>query len=126
MNEARAEAVQIPLGISPVFLKQEDLRSHLFGDVWKMSIPHVFKDVPANYDLGNAVASLGFYGRWCNAFAIAVHRHMKNMPLAAKVLDVASGTHDVPLRLLAVNPALEVHAVDSYLDMITEGQRRAA
>ena len=41
------------------------------------------------------------------------------------MLDVCSGTHDIPLRLFAIDPTLEIHAVDSSVDMTAEGQRRA-
>ena len=56
------------------------------------------------------------------AFAEAIHRHL---PRGSKVLDVCSGTHDIPLRLLATDPTLEIHAVDGSPHMTAEGQRRA-
>ncbi|MDE2133588.1 MAG: class I SAM-dependent methyltransferase [Alphaproteobacteria bacterium] len=101
---------------------KEDLRSRLFGDTWRNLIPEVFRDVPAYYDKGNAVASLGTCSRWSNTFAAAI---AKRMPRGSKVLDVCSGTHDVPLRLLAIDPTLEVHAVDGSPHMTAEGQSRA-
>ncbi len=110
------------MGISEDFLRKEDLRSRLFGDVWRTLIPEVFRDVPAYYDKGNAVASLGHCERWSDTFAAAIRRHL---PRGSKVLDVCSGTHDVPLRLLATDPTLEVHAVDGSPHMTEEGQRRA-
>ena len=110
------------MSISQEFLEKEDLRSRLFGEVWRTLIPEVFRDVPTYYDQGNAVASLGSCSRWSNIFAAAVGRHV---PRGAKVLDVCSGTHDVPLRLLAIDPTLEIHAVDGSPHMIAEGQRRA-
>ena len=85
-------------------------------------IPEVFRDVPTYYDKGNAVASLGSCSRWSNTFATAIHKHL---PAGAKVLDVCSGTHDIPLRLLAFDPTLEIHAVDGSPHMTAEGQRRA-
>jgi demethylmenaquinone methyltransferase/2-methoxy-6-polyprenyl-1,4-benzoquinol methylase len=110
------------LSISEEFLAKEDLRSRLFGEVWRTLIPEVFRDVPTYYDRGNAVASLGNCSRWSNKFAAAIGRHM---PRGSKVLDVCSGTHDIPLRLLAADPTLEIHAVDGSSHMIAEGQRRA-
>ena len=41
------------------------------------------------------------------------------------MLDVCSGTHDIPLRLLTIDPTLQVHAVDRSEHMTAEGQRRA-
>ncbi len=41
------------------------------------------------------------------------------------MLDVCSGTHDIPLRLFAADPTLRVHAVDRSEHMTAEGQRRA-
>ena len=110
------------MSISEEFLQREDLRSRLFGDIWRTLIPEVFRDVPAYYDKGNAVASLGNCSRWSNRFADAVGRHL---PRGAKVLDVCTGTHDVPLRLLARDPTLAIDVVDGSAHMIAEGQRRA-
>jgi demethylmenaquinone methyltransferase / 2-methoxy-6-polyprenyl-1,4-benzoquinol methylase len=108
--------------ISAELLKKEDLRSRLFGETWRTLIPQVFRDVPTYYDKGNAVASLGNCSRWSTAFATAVHRHL---PRGANVLDVCSGTHDIPLRLIAIDPTLEIHTVDGSVHMTAEGQRRA-
>ena len=110
------------MSISKDFLKKEDLRSRLFGDTWRTLIPEVFRDVPTYYDEGNAVASLGNCSRWSDTFAAAIRRQL---PRGAKVLDVCSGTHDIPLRLLATDPTLEIHAVDGSSHMTAEGQRRA-
>ena len=110
------------MSISQVFLEKEDLRSRLFGDVWRTLIPEVFRDVPTYYDRGNAVASLGSCSRWSNTFAAAI---MERLPRGAKVLDVCSGTHDIPLRLLAADPTLEIHTVDGSSHMTAEGQSRA-
>ena len=85
------------MSLSEDILRKEDLRSHLFGDVWRKLIPEVFRDVPTYYDRGNAVASLGSCAWWSNTFAAAIKRYL---PHGAKVLDVCSGTHDIPLRLL--------------------------
>ena len=110
------------MSISEEFLAREDLRSRLFGDTWRTLIPEVFRDVPTYYDRGNAVASLGNCSRWSNTFAVAIGRHL---PRGSKVLDVCSGTHDIPLRLLAADPTLEIHAVDGSSHMTAEGQQRA-
>jgi len=110
------------LSISENFVKKEDLRARLFGDVWRTLIPEVFRDVPTYYDKGNAIASLGNCSRWSNKFAAAIRRRL---PPGSKVLDVCSGTHDIPLRLLAMDPTLEIHTVDGSPHMTAEGQRRA-
>ena len=110
------------MGIPANLLEKEDFRSRLFGETWRTLIPEVFRDVPAYYDKGNAVASLGNCSRWSTTFATAVHRYL---PHGAKVLDVCSGTHDIPLRLLALDPTLKIHTVDGSVDMTAEGQRRA-
>ena len=109
------------MSISESFLKKEDLRAHLFGDIWRTLIPEVFRDVPTYYDKGNAVASLGSCSRWSNSFAAAIHRHLTR---GAKVLDICSGTHDIPLRLLTTDSTLEIYAVDASPYMIAEGQSR--
>ena len=110
------------MSISENFLKKEDLRARLFADTWRTLIPEVFRDVPTYYDKGNAIASLGNCSRWSNRFAEAIHSHL---PQGSKVLDVCSGTHDIPLRLLARDPTLEIYAVDGSPHMTAEGQRRA-
>jgi demethylmenaquinone methyltransferase/2-methoxy-6-polyprenyl-1,4-benzoquinol methylase len=110
------------MSISEDFLRKEDLRSRLFDDTWRTLIPEVFRDVPTYYDKGNALASLGNCSRWSNTFVAAIHRYL---PRGSKVLDVCSGTHDIPLRLLATDPTLEIHAVDGSSHMTAEGQRRA-
>jgi demethylmenaquinone methyltransferase/2-methoxy-6-polyprenyl-1,4-benzoquinol methylase len=110
------------MNISADILKKEDLRSNLFGETWRTLLPEVFRDVPAYYDKGNAVASLGSCSRWSNTFATAI---LKHLPPGANVLDVCSGTHDIPLRLLAFDPTLEIHALDGSAHMTAEGQRRA-
>jgi demethylmenaquinone methyltransferase/2-methoxy-6-polyprenyl-1,4-benzoquinol methylase len=110
------------MSLSEAILKKEDLRSNLFAETWRKAIPEVFRDVPTYYDKGNAVASLGNCSRWSNTFATAIHRHL---PPGATVLDVCSGTHDIPLRLLALDPSLEIHSVDGSPHMTAEGQRRA-
>ncbi len=110
------------MSVSEEFLQREYCRVSLFGETWRDLIPAVFRDVPAYYDKGNAVASLGSFGRWSDAFATAVHRRL---PRGARVLDVASGTHSLPLRLLACDPTLRIDAVDASEHMIAEGQRRA-
>ena len=88
------------MSISEEFLAKEDLRCRLFADTWRELIPEVFRDVPTYYDQGNAVASLGNCSRWSDTFAAAIGRHL---PRGSKVLDVCSGTHDIPLRLLAAD-----------------------
>src|SRR6266545_241732 len=110
------------MSISADFLKKEDLRSSLFGETWRTLIPEVFRDVPTYYDKGNAVASLGSCSRWSTTFATAISKYL---PRGANVLDVCSGTHDIPLRLLANDPTLDIHTVDGSPHMTAEGQRRA-
>ncbi len=110
------------MNVSAEFSKREDLRSRLFGETWQTLIPEVFRDVPKYYDQGNTVASLGSCSWWSNRFAAAIHR---DLPRGSKMLDVCSGTHDIPLRILALDPTLEIHAVDGSEHMTAEGQRRA-
>ena len=116
------EAKRHDMSLSEQILQKEDLRSRLFGEVWRTLIPEVFRDVPTYYDQGNAVASLGSCSRWSATFARAIDKHL---PHGAEVLDVCSGTHDIPLRLLALDPTLRIHAVDGSAHMTAEGQRRA-
>lgn len=100
--------------------EREKHRRELFTQIWADLIPKVFEDVPPYYDWGNAVASLGVCSAWSGKFAAAI-----DLPPGAKVLDVCSGTHDVPLRILRRNPSLQVYALDKSPHMLAEGQRRA-
>ena len=110
------------MSLSEQILKKEDLRASLFGETWRTLIPEVFRDVPTYYDQGNAVASLGSCSRWSATFARAISEHL---PRSATVLDVCSGTHDIPLRLLVIDPTLHIDAIDGSAHMTAEGQRRA-
>jgi demethylmenaquinone methyltransferase/2-methoxy-6-polyprenyl-1,4-benzoquinol methylase len=110
------------VSLSQEFADREDFRSRRFERVWKTLIPEVFRDVPAYYDKGNAVASLGNCARWSNRFADAI---AARLPAGAKILDVCTGTHDIPLRLLDRDSTLNIEAVDGSPHMIAEGQRRA-
>ena len=110
------------MSLSEQILKKEDLRASLFGETWRTLIPEVFRDVPTYYDQGNAVASLGSCSRWSATFARAIS---ERLPRGATVLDVCSGTHDIPLRLLAIDPTLHIDAIDGSAHMTAEGQRRA-
>jgi len=101
-------------------MQREMRRSELFAPIWRDLIPKVFEDVPPYYDKGNAVASLGLCSLWSNRFVAAM-----DLPHGARVLDVCSGTHDIPLRLLRRYPSLEILAVDRSPHMLAEGQRRA-
>jgi demethylmenaquinone methyltransferase / 2-methoxy-6-polyprenyl-1,4-benzoquinol methylase len=101
-------------------MQREKHRHELFAQVWEDLIPKVFQDVPSYYDKGNAVASLGICSAWSNRFVRAM-----NIPTGAKVLDLCTGTHDVPLRMMRRDPSLQVFALDGSPSMLAEGQRRA-
>ncbi|MDR2838868.1 MAG: CoA-acylating methylmalonate-semialdehyde dehydrogenase [Azonexus sp.] len=122
-GEPRQQEPSPDASIFEDFLKREDWRSQHFGDVWRTLIPEVFRDVPTYYDKGNAVASLGSCAWWSTRFARAIH---KRLPPDAKILDVCSGIHEIPLKLLSLDPTLEIHTVDGSPHMTQEGQRRAA
>jgi demethylmenaquinone methyltransferase/2-methoxy-6-polyprenyl-1,4-benzoquinol methylase len=98
-------------------------RQARFGDVWQEFLPKVFADVPAYYDKGNAVASLGLCGWWSNRVVqdIVIPKEIGDF----KVLDVCTGTHDIPRRLLKMHPGLQVFAIDRSPEMVAEGQRLA-
>ncbi len=110
------------MSLSQEFVEREIIRSHRFGDVWKTLIPEVFRDVPSYYDKGNAVASLGNCARWSNTFADAIAARLNP---GSRLLDVCTGTHDIPMRLLERESSLRIDAVDGSPYMIAEGQRRA-
>lgn len=108
------------MSIQDHFLQKEERRRELFTETWDTFIPKVFADVPKYYDKGNAVASLGVCSRWSKRFVGSM-----NIPQEGVVLDVCSGTHDIPIRLLKRDPSVTVYSVDQSPHMTREGQRRA-
>lgn len=121
-SDAQLAKSEANVSLSQEFVEREIVRSHRFEDIWKTLIPEVFRDVPTYYDRGNAVASLGSCARWSDRFADAVAGRLVR---GSKLLDVCTGTHDIPLRLLKHDPTIRVDAVDGSRHMIAEGQRRA-
>ena len=103
-----------------VFQHREHKRRTLFGEIWSVAIPDVFRDVPRYYRLGNIVASMGLWELWASQFVGLI-----DVVQGGKVLDVCAGTNDVGIRLLRRRPDLAVTAIDRSREMQEEGQRRA-
>ena len=103
-----------------VFQHREHKRRTLFGEIWSVAIPDVFRDVPRYYRLGNIVASMGLWELWAAQFVGLI-----DVVQGGKVLDVCAGTNDVGIRLLRRRPDLAVTAIDRSREMQEEGQRRA-
>jgi len=101
-----------------VFVERDAEREQQFGTIWRDLIPKVFADVPKYYDKGNAIASLGIMSLWSDRFARSI-----KLREGATVLDVCTGTHEVPRHLLKYNPNITVLAIDRSAEMIEEGQR---
>src|SRR5579863_1068675 len=83
----------------------------------------VFRSVARRYDLMNDLMSFGLHRAWKDALVTAVNPP-KNRPF--ELLDIAGGTGDVAMRVLAAGGA-ETHATvcDINADMLAVGRERA-
>src|SRR3974390_3350633 len=83
----------------------------------------VFRSVARRYDLMNDLMSLGLHRAWKDALVTAVNPP-KNRPFA--LLDIAGGTGDVAMRVIAAGGAETVATVcDINPDMLAVGRERA-
>lgn len=85
----------------------------------KATIRHLFTRIARRYDLLNRLMSLGQDQRW-RAEAIAALR----LPPHANVLDVATGTGDVALKLSRTHSDAHVTGLDLTFAMVREAQRK--
>ncbi|HFE44245.1 MAG TPA: ubiquinone/menaquinone biosynthesis methyltransferase [Nannocystis exedens] len=89
----------------------------------KLGSGAMFDGIAGRYDLLNRVMSLGLDGRWRRALVGAL---CKDLPAAARILDVATGTADVALALAAESPSLQVIGVDPSEQMLAHGREKIA
>jgi demethylmenaquinone methyltransferase/2-methoxy-6-polyprenyl-1,4-benzoquinol methylase len=83
----------------------------------------VFRNVARRYDLMNDLMSLGLHRAWKDALVIAVNPP-RNRPFA--LLDVAGGTGDVAMRVVAAGSAdTRATVCDINPDMLAVGRERA-
>lgn len=83
----------------------------------------MFDGIAARYDLLNRLMSLGLDRRWRRRLVRAVLTDAVQPPL---VLDLATGTADVALALLAADRALRVVGLDPSAQMLAQGARKTA
>lgn len=76
----------------------------------------MFDRIAARYDLLNRVMSLGLDRRWRTRLVRAL-----DLPPDARVLDVASGTADVALRIIALHASARVTGLDPSAAMLAVG-----
>jgi demethylmenaquinone methyltransferase / 2-methoxy-6-polyprenyl-1,4-benzoquinol methylase len=87
-------------------------------------VDDVFHSVARRYDLMNDLMSLGLHRAWKDALVTAVNPP-KNRPFA--LLDLAGGTGDVALRVIAASgEETRATVCDINADMLTIGRERAA
>ncbi len=87
-------------------------------------VDNVFHSVARRYDLMNDLMSFGLHRAWKDALVTAVNPP-RNRPFA--LLDIAGGTGDVALRLLAAGGArTRVTVCDINPDMLAIGRDRAS
>src|SRR6185437_15460113 len=83
----------------------------------------VFRSVARRYDLMNDLMSLGLHRAWKDALVTAVNPP-RNRPFA--LLDIAGGTGDVAMRVLAAGGAdTRATVCDINRDMLAVGRERA-
>ena len=80
----------------------------------------VFSSVADNYDLMNDAMSFGLHRLWKEILI-----ELSEVKSDSKVLDIASGTGDIPKILLNKHNAIEVHMTDINASMLSNGYRRA-
>jgi len=87
-------------------------------------IDDVFRSVARRYDLMNDLMSFGLHRAWKDALVTAVNPP-KNAPFA--LIDIAGGTGDVAMRVLAAGgEATRATVCDINADMVAVGRERAA
>ena len=87
----------------PSLASREDVREHLFNEVWTRELNSVFADVAPYYDRANYVASLGLWGWFRTCFLDTVE-----LTPGQRVLDVCAGTNAIGIGLLEREPTLDV------------------
>ena len=80
----------------------------------------VFSSVADNYDLMNDAMSFGLHRLWKEILI-----ELSEVKSDSKVLDIASGTGDIPKILLNKHNAIEVHMTDINASMLSNGYKRA-
>src|SRR5215472_11844449 len=84
----------------------------------------VFHSVASRYDLMNDLMSLGLHRAWKDALVTAINPP-KHRPFA--LLDIAGGTGDVALRVIAAGgPDTRAVISDINIDMLGVGRARVA
>jgi demethylmenaquinone methyltransferase/2-methoxy-6-polyprenyl-1,4-benzoquinol methylase len=88
-------------------------------------VDHVFRSVAPRYDLMNDLMSGGLHRAWKGALVTTVNPPRNERPFA--LLDVAGGTGDIALRVLAAGGAgTRATVVDVNAEMLAIGKARAA
>jgi demethylmenaquinone methyltransferase / 2-methoxy-6-polyprenyl-1,4-benzoquinol methylase len=87
-------------------------------------VDDVFRSVARRYDLMNDLMSFGLHRAWKDALVTAINPP-KNRPFA--LIDIAGGTGDIAMRIVAAGGAGTRAAVcDINADMLAVGRERAA
>jgi len=87
-------------------------------------VDDVFHSVARRYDLMNDLMSLGLHRAWKSALVTAVRPPRRG---SFALLDIAGGTGDIALRVLAAGgPQIKVTVADINADMLAVGRKRVA
>jgi len=81
----------------------------------------MFDGIAARYDLLNRILSLGMDGRWRRLAVRALA-----LPPASRVLDLATGTADVAIRIARAHPDAIVRGLDPSRAMLAVGRDKVA
>jgi len=88
-------------------------------------VDDVFRSVATRYDLMNDLMSGGLHRAWKDALVTAVDPPRGSRPFS--LLDLAGGTGDVALRVMAqAGPGTRATVIDINSDMLAVGRARAA
>jgi demethylmenaquinone methyltransferase/2-methoxy-6-polyprenyl-1,4-benzoquinol methylase len=81
----------------------------------------MFDGIAARYDMLNRILSLGMDARWRRLAVRALA-----LPAGSRVLDLATGTADVALRVAHAHPDATVLGLDPSREMLARGRQKVA
>jgi demethylmenaquinone methyltransferase/2-methoxy-6-polyprenyl-1,4-benzoquinol methylase len=90
----------------------------------KHTVHSIFAGIADNYDLMNDVESFGLHRHWKHELLEQALQHLETTQGSA-VLDVATGTGDIALKLVQHAPAAQITGLDFSAEMLEVAKERA-
>lgn len=89
------------------------------GDSKKQYVKKIFDDISNRYDLVNELISLGGTTRWRRRALM-----LAKLPKIGRLLDIGTGTGDIPCELARLRPNLKVDGIDISQQMLGIAKRK--